>query len=314
MAHVISIFSQKGGVGKTTACVNIAYQLALRNYRTLIIDFDPQNNASIMTNVDDGSFGYIDDNENGLRNIGSLLFPYVMTGNSSNFSAMEIKKAIFHPTFTKKERSKNADGKVIIGEWDDVEKPFGFDILPAIGMDLSLCELAFTVPDSYISNHLQASRVLLKSVVSIIENNFNYDYILIDCCPSLGILNMNSLTASNYLIIPTTLDYLAAMGVKKTIDRLDEIRTYVPNFQVLGVVFQAFSERRITDRTIDEIIKDELEGVEVFETQIPETQEAKKVTVEGKILSQKTNNKAARAYSALTDEIIQKINKLEGKN
>lgn len=314
MTRVISIFSQKGGVGKTTACVNIAYQLALRNYKTLIIDFDPQNNASIMTNVDDGSLGYVDDSEHGLPNIGSLLFPFVEQGDTSNFSAFEIQKAIYHPTYIKKERCRDSDGKILIGEWKDVEVPFGFDILPAIGMDLSLCELAFTVPSSYISTHLNSSRILLKSIVSIIEKSFDYDYILIDCCPSFGILNMNSLTASNYLIIPTTLDYLAAMGVKKTIDRLDDIKTYVPNFKILGVVFQAFSERRITDRTIDEIIKDELEGVEVFENQIPETQEAKKVTVEGKILSLKTNNKATKAYSALTDEIINKINLLEGNN
>lgn len=280
MTKVISMFNSKGGCAKTTTTINLAYNLSKLDKKVLVIDFDPQNNASILTNIYNGQLGYVDDPQNGERNIGSLIFPYVMNGRTESFTPNEIKKAIKTPVYSANKQRKNSQGKYIVGSWEETEEKFGFDILPSIGMDLSLCELAFSVPDTFISTHLNSSRILLKSIVEIIKNNFDYDYILIDCCPSLGILNMNALTASDYLIIPSTMDYLAVSGIRQTIQRLEDIKEYVPNFKVIGVVCQMFSTRRQADRVMYDVMNEELDLDDlayVLETKIPESAEAKKV-------------------------------------
>lgn len=314
MTKVISVFNSKGGCAKTTTTVNLAYNLTKLNKKVLIVDFDPQNNASILTNIYNGQLGYVDDPINGDKNIGSLIFPYIMNGKTETFTPNEIKKAIYHPVYSTNKQRKNSQGKYIVGAWEETEEAFGFDVLASIGMDLSLCELAFSVPNSYISSHLDSSRLLLKSIVEIIKNNFNYDFILIDCCPSLGILNMNALTASDFLLIPSTMDYLAVSGIRQTIQRLEDIKNYVSDFKVLGVVCQLFSARRQADKVMYSVMNEELDLDDlayVLETKIPETAEAKKSAIEGKILSQKKNDKAALAYRELTLEILDRIDELE---
>lgn len=314
MTKVISVFNSKGGCAKTTTTINLAYNLAKLGEKVLVIDFDPQNNASILTNIYNGQLGYVDDPINGGKNIGSLIFPFVMNGDTKNFTAHEIEKSIYKPVYSSNKQRKNSQGKYIVGVWEETEEEFGFDILPSIGMDLSLCELAFSVPQAYISAHLDKARILLKSIVELIKTNFNYDFILIDCCPSLGILNMNALTASDYLLIPSTMDYLAVSGIRQTIQRLEDIKSYVSDFKVLGVVCQLFSARRQADKVMYSVMNEELDLDDlayVLETKIPETAEAKKSAIEGKILSQKKNDKAALAYRELTLEILDRIDELE---
>ena len=125
---------------------------------------------------------------------------------------------------------------------------------------------------------------------------------------------MNALTASDYLLIPSTMDYLAVSGIRQTIQRLEDIKNYVSDFKVLGVVCQLFSARRQADKVMYSVMNEELDLDDlayVLETKIPETAEAKKSAIEGKILSQKKNDKAALAYRELTLEILDRIDELE---
>ena len=125
---------------------------------------------------------------------------------------------------------------------------------------------------------------------------------------------MNALTASDFLLIPSTMDYLAVSGIRQTIQRLEDIKKYVSNFKVLGVVCQLFSTRRQADKVMYNVMNEELDLDDlayVLETKIPETAEAKKSAIEGKILSQKKNDKAALAYRELTLEILDRIDELE---
>lgn len=97
------------------------------------------------------------------------MFPYLVKGRTNTFSASHIAKVIQRPTYIVKEMQKDENGKVIFGKWGEEQKEFGFDILPAIGMDLSLCELSFTMDTAFINQHLPNSRALLASVVDIIK-------------------------------------------------------------------------------------------------------------------------------------------------
>lgn len=309
---VVAYYNEKGGVSKTSTCVNLAYTLAQKGRKILVIDFDPQNNASSMVNVDTTSYGYADDPDNGQKNIGSIIFPFVMSGDQSTFSEKEIMSTIVSPTYTKKVMKRDENGKAMVAKWEDSDEPFGFDILPAIGFDLSLVDLSFSVPNSYISSHLEYSKALLKNVVDIIRNTHIYDYIFIDCCPSLGLLSINALVASDFLLIPTNLDYLAAEGIQKILDRLDDISQYIPNFQVLGVLLSMYSDKRVVDNIIESMISDGLVDAPLFNTKIPETVDAKKAVLEGRLLVQK-NRQARQAFISLGDEMEARINESEGE-
>lgn len=169
---------------------------------------------------------------------------------------------------------------------------------------------------AFINQHLPNSRALLASVVDIIKKRFDYDFIIIDCCPSLGILNMNALNASDYLIIPTSMDYFAINGVKQTISRLEDIKKFTPNFKIIGVLKQMFQSKRMVDTAISGILENDFDIDDIgyiFETPIPDSIEARKSSIEGRLLSQKPKDKAAIAYRKVTQELLKRIACLESE-
>lgn len=140
--------------------------------------------------------------------------------------------------------------------------------------------------------------------------------LLLICCPSLGILNMNALNASDYLIIPTSMDYFAINGVKQTISRLEDIKKFTPNFKIIGVLKQMFQSKRMVDTAISGILENDFDIDDIgyiFETPIPDSIEARKSSIEGRLLSQKPKDKAAIAYRKVTQELLKRIACLESE-
>lgn len=302
--RVIGMSCVKGSVLKSTSSINIALSLA-QNYKmkVLVIDFDPQGSSSLMVNIP------VDKPDNGIRTIGDLLFEHLTEGFS--LTKEDIQDIIIRPEHPVKKRTR-VDNKFV---WEDSYEEFGFDIIPA-AMGLSLVELLFTSPQ-YIGNKDNKfnkninPQILLRKMVDLIKEEFDYDYIIIDSVPSLSALSVNVLAASDYLVIPTTMNYLSAVGIGYIIEVTNEIiKTYDRNIAVLGIVQNLYREHGAMDRYIENFIAKEYNDTHVFTTKIPPTTEAEKMLIEGKVSSQ-ANKELKTLYDELTMEVIERIIEVE---
>jgi len=188
---IISLINQKGGVGKTTSCLNLGASLAALGKRILLIDLDPQYNLT------------------------SILLKE------------EPEQSIY--SFYNKEVDSLSK---IINELDK------FDLIT------SDIRLAGIERRNDINNYFLLREELKKL-------NENYDYILIDCPPSLGVMTMSALIASNFLIIPVKTEFLSLKGIEQLIETFTEIRKiHNPTLAIMGVLFTMFEKRRNLDREI----------------------------------------------------------------
>ena len=186
---IISFTNQKGGVGKTTSAVNIAATVAALGKKVLLVDLDPQGNAS--TGV-----GFMDRN--------SLNSTYnVITENLS------VNDAIYHTEF------KN------------------LDLMPAT-INLAAAELEI--------RDFPARERILKGALSVIRDN--YDYIFIDCAPTLGLLTINALVASDGIIIPCPCEFYALEGLVQLTNTVESIKEYHnPDLKLIGVLVTMYNSR-----------------------------------------------------------------------
>lgn len=191
MAKVICVTNQKGGVGKTTTAVNLSYYLAKDKHRTLLIDFDPQGNATSGLGVDknDDSLG--------------LTMTNVITEKAS------LENVIRHTKY------KN------------------FNLAPATP------ELA----NAEVELAGQARRFTrLRDAIRSVEQN--YDYIIIDSPPSLSLLTVNGMIASNYLLLPVQTEFYALEGVAQLLESMKLVMKQAnPNLKLLGVVATMYDKR-----------------------------------------------------------------------
>lgn len=188
MAKIISIVNQKGGVGKTTTAINLAAAMAIYEKKTLLIDFDPQGNAS------------------------------------SGIGAENKKPNIYEAIIG------NAKIGEIIRDVEEVENLF---VIPS-NIDLSGAEIELV--REYSREHK------LKEIISPIVSE--YEYVIIDCPPSLGLLTVNALTASTDVIIPIQCEYFALEGVSQLINTIRLIKKNLnPNLNILGIVLTLYDRR-----------------------------------------------------------------------
>ena len=188
MAKIISIVNQKGGVGKTTSALNLAAALAIYEKRVLLIDFDPQGNAS-------GGLG------------------------------IDTKKPNVYQALIDK-----ADVKETIKNYAPLPK---LDVIPS-DIDLSGAEIELVKEFS--------REYKLRNMLNKISDN--YDYILIDCPPSLGLLTVNALSASSDILIPIQCEYYALVGVSKLLNTVNLIKKALnPNLNIMGILLTMFDRR-----------------------------------------------------------------------
>lgn len=255
MAHIIAICNQKGGVGKTTTCLNVGAYLAARGRKTLIVDFDAQANASkgLGVNIGDSS-----------KNIYHLLL-----GKAS------FKEVIF-PT-----------------------KIFGLEIIPS-SLDLIGAQVEL--------NCFPEKEKRLFYLLSQIEKD--YHYILIDLPPSLGILTVNGLMASQYVLIPVQSEFFALEGLKQLIFTIDLIkRNLDKELKILGALLTLFDKRSRLSRLVEKNLRRNFPGY-VFQTVIPKNVALAEAPSFGRtILEYRPFSNGARAYFYATQEIINLLEK-----
>lgn len=253
MAITIAVTNQKGGVGKTTTSVNVAYFLAKAGKKTLLIDFDPQGNASSGLGIDK-------------QNV-----------------EITIAEAVVSP-----EQVSNA-------------------ILPTEHKNLSII-----VAPSYLANtevelaQAEGRFARLKQVVAQVESG--YDYIIIDSPPSLSLLTVNGLIAANYLLLPVQAEFYALEGLGQLLETMKLVRKGLnPSLELLGVLPTMMDSRTSLSGQVHEEIKKYFPD-KVFENTIPRNIRLAEAPSHGlPVGAYDRFSKGARAYKALTKEIIERV-------
>ena len=250
MGKVISIFNQKGGVGKTTTNVNLCAALALKGKKVLSIDIDPQGNST-------SGFG-IDKNQLEYTIYDVLIEDY------------DINKIIFKT---------------------EIEN---LEIIPA-NIQLAGAEIELTN-----TNYRDKT---LKEKIKLIEKS--YDFIIIDCPPSLGLLSLNALTASNTVLIPIQCEYYSLEGVGQLIDTVKLVKKGLnPKLEIEGVLLNMFDGRTNLSIQVVEEVKKYFKD-KVYRTVIPRSVRLAEAPSFGQpIMLYDDKSKGSTAYTKLSEELI----------
>jgi len=184
----------------------------------------------------------------------------------------------------------------------DLSKKEGIDIIPA---KIELCSAEITLQT------VMSRETVLQRVLSPIKDN--YDYILIDCAPSLGILNINALVAADSVIVPVTPDYYAPKGLEQLLDSIAGVREALnPNLQIEGVLLTKVDKRASFYKDVVNFVVNSISVCKVFDTQIPiSVASAQAPATQKSIFEYSRNNSAAKAYSQLAGELTGKEVKKE---
>ena len=244
---VISIFNQKGGVGKTTTVVNLSAALGKKNKKVLVIDLDPQGNSTSGLGIDKNEL------------------------ESSVYDIL-LEETTFDPLETSAKNVK---------------------ILPS-NSDLSGFEIEAVNIDN--REHLLAN---------YLNNIDEFDYILMDCPPSLGLLSINALVASNSVLIPIQSEYYALEGVSQLVQTIDLIKGSLnPDLEIEGVVMSMFDGRNNLALDVVEEVKKYFKD-KVFKSIIPRNIRLAEAPSHGlSVIDYDSSSKGAKAYIKLANEII----------
>ncbi len=258
MANIISLVNQKGGVGKTTTSINLAASLGKLGKKSLLIDLDPQGNASTGLGIDKGAI------KNSVYDVLTNRCP--------------INDAIVKTKFTK------------------------LYILPATmnlaGLDMELVQMEYNNPE------FKKNEQLKNALATVIED---FDYIVIDCPPSLGLNTMNALVASNSVLIPVQCEFFALEGVAQLLNTIIMTQTKLnPDLTIEGVLLTLLDSRTNLGLEVVEQVR-KFFGDKVFNTIIPRLIRLVEAPSHGKpICEYDPMCRATEAYLNLAKEVIER--------
>ena len=254
MSKIISIANQKGGVGKTTTSINLSAALAQEGKRVLLIDADPQANASSGLGVN-------------IRQLETTIYECLVSGEPA-------RKAIL---------STQQENLFVL--------PAHIDL---IGAEIEM----INIPNR---------EVLLRNLLKDVRDD--YDYIIIDCSPSLGIITVNCLTASDSVIIPVQCEYFALEGISKLLNTIKIIKSKLnPSLTIEGFLLTMFDNRlRLANQVYDEVRRHF--GPLVFKAVISRNVRLSEAPSHGmSVLTYDPSSRGAQNYRDLAKELIARNN------
>ena len=253
MTKILSLVNQKGGVGKTTSSVNIAVSMAAAEIRTLLIDFDPQANAT--TGV-----------SNLIKKNNYTIYDVLMRGT-------DINKALISTKFDHLD--------VIISEND------------LVGAEIELV-------------NVMAREYQLKSLIKKLKRK--YEYIIVDCPPSLGLLTINALAASNAVLIPIQCEYYALEGLGQLLNTIRLVQKHInPKLSIAGVLLTMYDSRLNLSKEVADEVREYFEE-KLFNTVIHRNVRLGEAPSFGKpALLYDANSTGAQNYLSLVEELLNRV-------
>jgi len=250
MARVMAVTNQKGGVGKTTTAVNLAANLAAADWSTLLIDLDPQGNAT--------------------SGLGIVLEDDDVTSYDVLLGTASIEEAAL---------------------------PVYFDNLEVVPSTRGLVGAELELVDT------PGREFRLRRAVDAVREAF--DFVLIDCPPSLGLLTLNALAAADSTLVPIQCEYFALEGLSDLLDTIDRVRHAVnPRLAVEGILLTMADERTNLSRQVEEEVRSHLEDL-VFQTVIPRNVRLGEAPSFGKpIILYDLSSSGAQSYLSLMREVV----------
>lgn len=256
MPRVLAIANRKGGVGKTTTTVNVATAMAAAGKKVLVIDLDPQGNASTSM---------------GVNKRGRMASSYeVLIGQT------RLSEAIV---------------------WTEIPN---FSIIPS-SPDLAGAEIELV--------DVERREFALKDALS--KEAVNYDYVLVDCPPSLSLVTINALVAANAVIVPLQCEFLALEGITDLIRNINQIkRKFNPDLELQGVVLTMYDKRNNLTQMVEEDVRNFF-GKKVYQTVIPRNVRISEAPSHGKpVLIYDFKCPGSQAYISLAGEVLKREKEL----